>query len=40
MLKTNGSVYNDITKKEFHVPTWHFKSDPNQYMVKGDNARK
>ena len=21
-------------------PTWHFKSDPNQYMVKGDSAKE
>jgi hypothetical protein len=38
--KTNGDVYNDITKKRVSCPTWHFKSDPNQYMVKGDNAKE
>ena len=36
----NGDVYNDITKKRVSCPTWHFKSDPNQYMVKGDNAKE
>src|SRR5210317_155144 len=38
--KTHGEVYNNITNKRVSCPTWHFKSDPNHYMVKGDGAKE
>ena len=38
--KLNGKVYNSVTKKEVSCPTWHFASDPDQYSVLGDNAKK
>ena len=38
--KTNGKVYNKVSKKEISWPTWHFVSDPSEYSVLGDSAKK
>jgi hypothetical protein len=38
--KKNGKIYNSISKKEVSCPTWHFISDPGQYSVLGDVAKK
>ena len=38
--KINGDVINELTNKRVSCPTWRFKSDPQQYVVKGSNAKK
>jgi len=35
-----GKVYNKVLKKDVSCPTWHFKSDTEQYTVLGDAAKK
>ena len=32
--KINGDVINELTNKRVSCPTWRFKSDPQQYVVK------
>ena len=33
-----GKVYNEALDKDISCPTWHFISDPEQYIVLGDQA--
>jgi hypothetical protein len=35
-----GKVYNKVLKKDISCPTWHFQSDPEQYTVLGNAAKK
>ena len=38
--KINGDVINELTNKRVSCPTWRFKSDPQQYVVKENSAKK